>query len=156
MVMLADWWSVGFNFMPHKGLFQFLKIFTAKFAKVMFLHLPVSHSVHGAWSVCFSACWDTPPGADTPLEQTTPRADTPWSRHPPEQTPPRTDTPQSRLPSPLCSAVHALNCLWSGYLFGLLNITCSVGSRIFLGGGGSPTLKVGVLTNFFLPKTPWK
>ena len=40
---------------------------------------------------------DTPPGADTPLEQT------PQSRHPPEQTPreqmpPRADTPWSRHP----------------------------------------------------------
>ena len=37
-----------------------------KFAKVMFLHLCVSHSVHGG--VCLSACWDTT---------------TPPSRHPP-------------------------------------------------------------------------
>ena len=36
-----------------------------KFAKVMFLHLSVSHSVHGG--VCLSACWDTPLGADPPL-----------------------------------------------------------------------------------------
>ena len=51
-----------------------------KFAKVMFLLLSVSHSVHGGGGVCPSACWDTPPdqrqtppgatpppGADTPL-----------------------------------------------------------------------------------------
>ena len=44
-----------------------------KFAKVMFLHLSVSHSVHRG-AVCLSAYWDTPsppgayplPGADTP------------------------------------------------------------------------------------------
>ena len=44
-----------------------------KFAKVMFLHLSVSHSVHRG--VCLSACWDTarppdhapPPGPDTCL-----------------------------------------------------------------------------------------
>ena len=46
-----------------------------KFAKVMFLHLAVSHSVRGGGGVvcCPSACWDTHgtrgrhPGADTPL-----------------------------------------------------------------------------------------
>ena len=42
-----------------------------KFAKVMFLHLSVSHSVHRA-GVCLSACWDTPrkqkpPGSRHPL-----------------------------------------------------------------------------------------
>ena len=61
----------------------------------------------------------TPPGADThhweqthppgsrhpPKVDTSPRADIPWSRHPPlgadthpRQTPPRADTPQSRQP----------------------------------------------------------
>ena len=52
------------------------------FAKVMFLHLSVSHSVHGGGGVCPSACSDKPPGpeadtppgpeADTPQEQTLP------------------------------------------------------------------------------------
>ena len=50
-----------------------------KFAKVMFLHLSVSHSVHGGRGVYLSACLDTHipweqtphPGSDTPL-----RADT--------------------------------------------------------------------------------
>ena len=37
-----------------------------KFAKVMFLHLSVSHSVHGGGGVCLSACWDTPPREQTP------------------------------------------------------------------------------------------
>ena len=47
--------------------------------KVMFLHLSVSHSVHGGvGGVCLSACWDTPPWVDTPAGQTPPppRADT--------------------------------------------------------------------------------
>ena len=35
--------------------------------------------------VCLSACWDTPPGAETP-----------GSRHPREQTPPRQTAPRSR------------------------------------------------------------
>ena len=44
-----------------------------KFAKVMFLHLSVSHSVHRE-GVCLSACWDTPrkqkpPGSRHPHEQ---------------------------------------------------------------------------------------
>ena len=57
-----------------------------KFAKVMFLHLSVSHSVHRG-GVCLSVYWDTitPP----PPEQTPPGADPPGTRHPPpEQTPP--------------------------------------------------------------------
>ena len=49
----------------------------------------VCHSVNrGGGGVCLSACWDTPPRADMPPEQTLP-----WSRHPPEQTPPGADTP---------------------------------------------------------------
>ena len=73
-----------------------------KFAKVMFLHLFVSNSVHkGEGVVCLSACWDTPPGADTPQEQTPP-----GSRHPPspqKQTLPREQTP-SRSRQPLSPA----------------------------------------------------
>ena len=39
----------------------------------MFLHLSVSHSVHGGvGGVCPSACWDTPPWVDTPAGQTPP------------------------------------------------------------------------------------
>ena len=45
-----------------------------KFAKVMFEHLSVSHSVHGGRVVCLSACW-----------KDTPWADNPRSRHPPAQ-----------------------------------------------------------------------
>ena len=47
--------------------------------KVMFLHLSVSHSVHGR---CVPACT----GADTP-QTDTPWSDTPPGRHPPGQTP---------------------------------------------------------------------
>ena len=39
-----------------------------KFAKVMFLHLSVSYSVHMG-GVCLSACWDTPPEQTPPQEQ---------------------------------------------------------------------------------------
>ena len=72
-----------------------------KFAKVMFLHLSVSHSVHRAWIADPPPREQTPPpGADTPpQEQTTspplppgadpPGADTPRNRHPQEQAPPR-------------------------------------------------------------------
>ena len=78
-----------------------------KFAKVMFLHLSVSHSVHRE-GVCLRACWDIhPPGQTPPLEQTPPRADPPWEqtppggRHPPGSRyplgadPPRADTPRA-------------------------------------------------------------
>ena len=47
-----------------------------KFAKVMFLYLSVSHSVHGGGDICLCACWDT---------NTPPWANTPWSRHAPTQ-----------------------------------------------------------------------
>ena len=96
-----------------------------KFAKVMFLHLSVSHSVHRG-SGCLSQCmlgntpqppaqeqtpWEQtppgrhplrsrhPPGADTPWEQTSPWEQTPpGSRHPPRQTPPGRHLPGSRHP----------------------------------------------------------
>ena len=87
-----------------------------KFAKVTFLHLSVSHSVHRG--VCFSVCWDThpsrtrhppgtshppgsrnPPGADPPgsrppsRSRQPPQTKHPWSRHPPQQAPPEAGTP---------------------------------------------------------------
>ena len=49
-----------------------------KFAKVMFLHVSVSHSVHRG--VRPIACWVTHP--------TGPEAGTPQTRHPLDQTPP--------------------------------------------------------------------
>ena len=81
-------------------------------AKVIFLHL-LSFCSQGGGGFCLSACWDTtpsPPGAGTPLDQTSPQ-----TRHPPwEQTPPGPGThppgpgtppqeqtpPQTRHPSP--------------------------------------------------------
>ena len=72
-----------------------------KFAKVIILHLSVSHSVHRG--VCLSACLDTPQDQVPPREQTPPPrrrhhpfqdrrpslgSDTPQNRHPWEQTPP--------------------------------------------------------------------
>ena len=54
-----------------------------KFAKVMFLHLFVSHSVQGG-GVCPSACWDTTPDQrQTPPPQDQRQAHPPKSRHPP-------------------------------------------------------------------------
>ena len=43
-----------------------------KFAKVMFLHLSVSHSVHRG-GVCPSACWDAPPGPEADPPEDPPR-----------------------------------------------------------------------------------
>ena len=63
----------------------------AKFAKVVFLHVSVCHSVHRGVSASVHAGIHLP-GADIPWEQTaTPPVQTippPWTRHPPEQTPP--------------------------------------------------------------------
>ena len=53
-----------------------------KFAKVMFLHLSVSHSVHRGVSASVQA------GIHPPPEQTPPGADTPRSIHPSKQKPP--------------------------------------------------------------------
>ena len=86
--------------LPGAPLDPQLYIFTGRnevVAKVMFLLVSVNLST-GEGGVCLSACWDATPGADTLQEQTSPGADTPWSRHPLEQTPPRADTPQSRHP----------------------------------------------------------
>ena len=56
-----------------------------KCAKVMFLHLSVSHSVHKGRGICLSACWDSRhPQEQTPPQQTPPGADPSRSR----QTPP--------------------------------------------------------------------
>ena len=78
-----------------------------KFAKVMFLHLPVSHSVHRG---CLPQCMlgYTHPGSRHPWEQTPPPQEqtplqeqtTSRSRHRPEQTPtPLEQTPQRQTPS---------------------------------------------------------
>ena len=71
-------------------------------AKVIFLHLPVIHSVHRGVGVCLSAFWDTtpPPGPARPhppgTRQTPPgtRQTPPGpGRHPPDQA----DTPQDQV-----------------------------------------------------------
>ena len=62
-------------------------------------HRRVWFCSHGG--VCLSACWDTtPPGADTPQDQTSWDQTPPRTRHPPEQTPPRADTPWEQKPPP--------------------------------------------------------
>ena len=69
-----------------------------------YVFTPVCHSVHRG-GVCLSACWDTPPRADTPQEQT------PQSRHPWEQTSPQEQTPPGRrhpgANTPPSHVVHA-------------------------------------------------
>ena len=73
--------------------------------KVMFLQVCVI-SVHRG-GVCLSACWDTPPGADTPQEQIIPKSRHPLKSRPPlkgRHTPksrhhsPRADTPRADIP----------------------------------------------------------
>ena len=67
-----------------------------KFAKVMLLHLSVSHSVHRGVSASVHAGihTSTPQEQTPPQKQKPPQKQTPpRSRHPPEQTPPRADTP---------------------------------------------------------------
>ena len=67
--------------------------------KVMFLHLSVSHSVHGGvGGVCLSACWDTPPWVDTPVGQTPPLGGVCLSAC--WDTPPWLDTPAGQTPPP--------------------------------------------------------
>ena len=63
--------------------------------KVMFLHLSVSHSVHGGGGVPASVHARIPPQADTPGKHTILPGSTPSRKHtsrnqtPPESTPPR-------------------------------------------------------------------
>ena len=74
--------------------------------KVMFLHLSVSHSVHGGCA-CRSACWDTQP----------PRAeDAPGQASPPEQAPPldRHSLPLRPHPSSCCGRYSSY---WNPILF---------------------------------------
>ena len=82
-----------------------------KFAKVMFLHLSVSHSVHGG-----STWAGTPPGRYTPRAGTTPpvQVHTPWAGTPPPpgQVPP---------PSSACWEIRATSgryaSHWNAFLF---------------------------------------
>ena len=111
-----------------------------KFAKVMFLQLSVSHSVHKG-GVCLSAWWDThpqkqtPPGSRHPLgsrqpsgKQTPPQKQTALgSRHPSgKQTPPGGRHPP-KVNTPLCSACWEIRATrgqyasyWNAYLFGII------------------------------------
>ena len=53
---------------------QFITVRRRSCGKVMFLHLPVSHSVHRG-GVCLSACWDThSPGQTCPWADYSPSA----------------------------------------------------------------------------------
>ena len=76
-----------------------------KFAKFMFLHLSVSHSVHRG--VCLSACWDIHPhlpGTDIPPEADTP----PRSRHPPQSRHP---------PAEIRATSRRYASYWNAYFF---------------------------------------
>ena len=72
-----------------------------KFAKVMFLHLSVSHSVHRGLPQCmlgYPPRTRHPPGPGTPQSRHPLGTDIPQSRHPPGPDTPRPGTPQSRCP----------------------------------------------------------
>ena len=80
----------------------------------MFLHLSVSHSVHGGF-VCLSACWDTTPLGrhPSPTGQTLP------GQTPPGQTRtlgrhPRADSPWADTPPPHCSGRYVS--YWNAFL----------------------------------------
>ena len=90
-----------------------------KFAKVMFLHLSVSHSVHGGCLPHPPEQTSPPPGTDTPRSRHAPRSrHHPRSRHTPqEQTPPLEQTP----PHSACWEIRATSgqyaSYWNAYLF---------------------------------------
>ena len=84
-------------FYIHELVFQLLPPANEVWGKVIFSVACVKNSVRGG--VCLSACWNTtPPGADTPLDQTPPEKTPPRADTPREQTPPRSRPPGSRRP----------------------------------------------------------
>ena len=92
-----------------------------KFAKVMFLHLSVSHSVHGGGVSTPVHAWiHTSPRTrgSLPRSRHPPEGDTPLGADPPEHTPPR-----SRHPPAQCICMHygyVILCrviLWNTFLF---------------------------------------
>ena len=115
-------------------------------AKVMFLHLSVSHSVHrGGLPQCMLGC--NPPEPGTPP---------PGSRHPPhqhplEQTPPRTRHPPDQAPTlpadGYCCGRYAS--YWNAFLF--QTVICFgdiISVQVF-------TFKLWVFMNSFLFLMPW-
>ena len=84
--------------------------------KVIFSQACVKNSVHTGGGVSLSACWDTPPWADTPP-----------GRHPPGQTPPGQITPRQTPPFLVHAGIDMTTAsYWNAFLFhvtlvGLLN-----------------------------------
>ena len=79
-----------------------------------------------------------PPGADAPLEQTSPLgADTPpLSRHPQEKTPPRADTPLSRPPREADSCIRSTSGRYASYWNAFLLVNEMVPRNVSLNNAG--------------------
>ena len=122
-----------------------------KFAKVMFLHLSVSHSVHGG---CLPQCMlvYTPLGRHTPPSpRADPLADTPRADIPPEQTPPDRHPLESRHPP-----LEQTPLPWSRHPPGSRHPPCTVhAGRYGPQVGGTHSLEcilVYTLLTWFLPR----
>ena len=100
----------------YKGRYFFYYIYRpqTKFAKVMFLHLSVSHSVHRRVSASVHAGIRHPSWADSPppQEQTPLWTDTPW-----EQTPSRSRHPLHSACWEIQATSGQYASYWNAYLF---------------------------------------
>ena len=93
-----------------------------KFAKVMFLHLSVSHSVHRRGSTwAGTPLAGTPPRQVHPLVQVLPlgrycpRTGTPLGRYTPGQVHPLSGTPPSRYPPPVHAGIWSTSRQYTSY-----------------------------------------
>ena len=117
--------------MARKFLSSVRKLFAHELEKFLFyrpqrscgqgnIFTPVCHSVHRGEGVCLSACWDTPPGADTPPgteNRHPPGADTPQSRHTP-----RTKPPPREAESSIRSTSGRYASYWNAFLLFFISI----------------------------------
>ena len=82
-------------------------------AKVIFSQACVKNSVHRGEGVCLSACWDTPPGADTPPTRQPPQ--TPLDQA--DTTPQTRQTPPWEADSSIRSTSSRYASYWNAFLF---------------------------------------
>ena len=107
----SRWESESFKFRIRRNIYVLVLITEGfhyrpqtKFAKVMFLHLSVSHSVHRG------STW-----AGTPLGRYTPQAGTPLGRYTPWQVHPLAGTPPGRYSPPVHAGIWSTSRQYTSY-----------------------------------------